>query len=317
MTGQDIAVQTTGNCHPHIRNPDPVDFFSSLFSRSLIPAWSFACHGTIWRLLLSEDGFIVGECRDEEKKETVFFCLNAETGVPIWHYAGVEERWWIGLEAVSKNRVLLHGFESPDLPGHKRLIALDMNLGTEVWRNDEVTYWFSYQSRVYVYRTMFEKRVGQALDLETGEALETHDGIEELAALRQLARQEDPHASLDFPEVLAPGEAPQRLRPFIEREIRHQQVVGAIEAIAREPVFIMNYHRECKGSTPDKPLLENQLVILDTSSGKRVFSDTMIRNARAPVPDTFFMRNSSVFFIKDQKNLCMVRLPQTPESPAA
>jgi hypothetical protein len=156
---------------------------------------------------------------------------------------------------------------------------------------------------------MFEKRIGQALDLETGELLETHEGIEDLVALRQLAREEDPHASLDFPEILEPGEAPPQLRAFIEREIRHQRIVGAIEAVAREPFIVMNYHREPKGSMPEKPLLENQLIIFDSSSGKKVFSDVLIRNAHAPVPDTFFLRNSSVFFIKDQKNLCMLRLP--------
>lgn len=294
-----------------------MDFFSSLFSRSLTPAWSFACQGTIWRLLLGDRGFLVGECRNEEKKETVFFCLNEETGEPVWRHGGLEERWWVGLEAVCKNRVLLHGFETPDMPGHKRLIALDLESGTEVWRNDEVTFWFSYQSRIYTYRTMFEKRVALVLDLETGELLETHEGIEDLAALRQLAREEDPHASLDFPEILEPGEAPPKLRPFIEREIRHHRPVGAIEAVARGPFLLMNYHREGKGSTAEKPLLENHFIIFDSTSGKKVFSDVLIRNAHAPVPDAFFIRNSSVFFIKDQKNLCMVRLPQNSEGPSA
>lgn len=315
MTGGCVPNSPTNLPQPHLLF-DSVDFFSSLFSRTLAPAWSFACRGTLWRLLLGDRGFIVGECRDEGKKETEFFCLNEGTGVPVWRHAGLEERWWIGLEAVSGNRVLLHGFESPDLPGHKRLIALDLDTGKEVWRNDEVTYWFSYQSRVYVYRTMFERRIGQALDLETGELLENHDAIEELATLRQLAREEDPHASLDFPEMLVPGDAPPPLRPLIEREIRHQQIVGSIEAVVREPFVVMNYHRAGKGSTPERALLENHLVIFDASAGKKVFSDVLIRNAHAPVPDAFFLRNSSVFFIKDQRDLCMVRLPQTSENPA-
>lgn len=258
---------------------------------------------------------MVGECRDQEKKETVFFCLQGETGALTWVHTRPEERWWIGLEAVCRNRVLLHGFETPDLPGHKRLIALDLESGTEMWRNDEVTFWFAYQSRVYAYRTMFEKRVGQVLDLETGELLETHEGIEHLATLRGLARQEDPQASIDFPEMLEPARATPEFRPLIEREIRNHRLVGAIEAVVRDPFLVMNYHRLSKGSTPEEPRLENHLLIFDSGSGKKVYSDILIHDAHAPVPDAFFVKDSSVFFIKDQKILCMVRLPQTAEGP--
>lgn len=264
---------------------------------------------------MGDRGSIVGECRDEAKKETVFFCLNEETGALVWHHAGWEERWWVGLEAVCRNRVLLHGFETPDMPGHKRLIALDLDNGTEVWRNDEVTFWFSYQSRVYTYRTMFEKRVGLVLDLETGELLETHDEIEELAALRKLAREEDPHTFIDFPEIFEPAAASPKLRPLIEREIRNRRLVGAIEAVTREPFLVMNYHREGKGSTPGNRALENQFVIFDSASGKKVYSDILIREAHAPVPDSFFIKDSFVFFIKNQKTLCMIKLPQISESP--
>jgi len=292
-----------------------VQLFSSFFPRSLTTSWSFACQGTLWRLLLGERGTIVGECRDQEKKETQFFCLQGETGTLSWLHTRTEERWWIGLEAVCKNRVLIHGFETPDLPGHKRLIALDLDSGTEVWRNDEVTFWFAYQSRVYVYRTMFEKRVGQVLDLETGEVLETHEGIEHLATLRELARQEDPQASIEFPEMLEPSGATGKFRPLIEREIRNHRLVGAIEAVVRGAFLVMNYHRAAKGSSPEAPRLENQFLIFDSETGKKVYSDILIQDARAPVPDTFFVKDSSVYFIRNQKELCMVRLPQITEGP--
>lgn len=292
-----------------------MQLFSALFSRTLTTAWSFSCGGTLWRLLLGEQGSIVGECRDQEKKETTFFCLNGETGSRSWTYSSAEERWWLGLEDVCRNRALIHGFESPDLPGHKRLLALDLDSGAEVWRNDEVTYWFSYQSRVYVYRTMFEKRIAEVLDLETGELLESHDAIEDLAAVRELARQEDPHASLEFPELLDPAGAPLKFRTLIEREIRNHRLVGQIEAVVKERFLVMNYHRVSKGSTPENFRLENQLLIFDSGTGKKVYSDLLAQDAHAPVPDAFFVKDSSVYFIKDQKNLCMVRLPQTAEGP--
>jgi hypothetical protein len=286
-----------------------VQLFSSLFPRPLTTAWSFSCGGTLWRLLLGDRGSIVGECRDQERKETTFFCLRGNTGSLSWRHSSPQEPWWVGLEAVCGNRVLIHGFETPDLPGHKRLVALDLDSGAEVWRNDEVTYWFSYQSRVYTHQTMFENRVAQVLDLETGKLLETHDEIEDLTAVRELARQEDPHASIDFPELLEPAAAAAKFRPLIEREIRNHQLAGPIEALVREPFLLMNYYRLSKGSTPQEPLLENQFLIFDSGTGKKVYSDVLARDAHAAVPDAFFVKDSFVYFIKDQKNLCMVKLP--------
>jgi hypothetical protein len=275
----------------------------------LRPTWSFQSDGTLWRILLSDRRKILGECRDEVKKETTFVCLDEQSGEVLWRHERPEDPWWIGLEAIHENKVLLHGFETPDMPEHKRIIALDLNSGKEEWRNDEVTFWFAYESRIYAYRTMFERRAGRVLDLNTGETLETLETIDEFIPLRQLARQEDVHESIDFPEALSDAGVPGEVRQLVDRETGSREIVGNIEAVVKDPFLVMNYHTPARGSRPEEPTLENRLAILDFRRRERLFSETLQTDARLPVPDSFFLKDAEVFFIKDRMNLSMLRLP--------
>lgn len=275
----------------------------------LKPTWSFGSDGTLWRILLGNGGRILAEYRDEDRKVAHFVCLDDRTGRVLWRHQRPEEPWWIGLEAVQGNRVLLHGFQTPDMPEHKGMIALDLETGEERWRNEEVTFWFAHQSRIYAYRTMFERRAGRVLDLETGEVLENLDTIDDFIPLRQLARQEDLHESIDFPEDLSDVDVPEAVRRLAEREIGAAQIVGSVEAVLRDPFLVMNYHRRGAGFTPETPRLENHLTIIDSRRSERVFSETLQTEARLPVPDSFFMREGDVFFIKGRSFLSMVHLP--------
>lgn len=275
----------------------------------LKPAWSFGSEGTLWRILLGNRGRILAEYRDEENKKAHFVCLDDRTGRVLWRHERPEEPWWIGLEAVQGNRVLLHGFETPDMPEHKRIIALDLETGEEEWHNDEVTFWFAYQSRIYAYRTMFERRAGRILDLETGDVLENLDTINDFIPLRQLARKEDLHESIDFPEDLDTVDAPEAVRTLAAREIGPAQVVGTIEAVLKDPFLVMNYHRPGPGFTPEAPRLENHLAIIDSRRSEKVFSEMLQADARLPVPDSFFLKDADVFFIKDRSFLTMIHLP--------
>lgn len=275
----------------------------------LHPAWSFSGEGSLWKLLVSDRGKILGEYRNEEAKTARFVCLDETSGRALWRYEDPAEPWWVGLEAVQEDRVLLHGFESPDLPEHKRIIALDLDTGRPVWQNDEVTFWFAYRSRVYAYRTMFERRAGRILDLASGELLESLETIDDFVPLRQLARREDVHDSLDFPEDLASVSLSGDVRLLAEKETGSRNVVGGVEAVLKEPWLVMNYHYHEGGSTPENPRLENCLAILDIRSRQKVFSEVLQSDARLPVPDSFFVRNDGLFFIKDRARLTMVRLP--------
>jgi len=264
----------------------------------------------VWRILFGKSNRIIGESRDHGKKKVTFFCLDASTGIPLWEGRSTNDPWWVGIEAVHEDVVLTHGYEQPDMPGHRGIEAWKLETGEELWRNGDVTYWFSYGERVYGYRTLFERRVGYALDLRSGTVVETYEkGIEELFAVRQLAVQDAREDHILFPELMEEGRVPGDLQSWLVRETRNKEIVGGIEYLFVDPYLIVNYHIKASHSTPESLKLDNHLAIIDVREGARVFADILSREGSAPVPDSFFVREGSLYFVKDQRILHAVVLP--------
>ena len=243
----------------------------SLFqSRRRTPDWTYDAGGTIWRILFSEAGRIIGECRHQDQKLATFFCLDETTGSALWQERRLEEPWWIGIEAIQENVLLLHEYAKPDLPQHKKIHALDVESGKELWKSDHLGYWFGFEGRVYCLEEKFEKRIGYGLDLQTGMVEETYEeSLDELAG----------------------------------KVTRGANVVGHIEFIKEQGYILLGYHAAGKPSKTEAPLFQNRFVIIDAEDGKTVFEETLARDVRAIVPDSFFAKPPFVYFIKDQKAL--------------
>ena len=273
------------------------------------PHWTYAARGTIWRILFSDSGKIIGECRDQERKSVSFFCVNGESGSPVWEGLRLDEPWWVGMEAVQGNTLLLHGFVKPDMPQHKQIVAFDVDTGKERWRNDELTYWFGLGQMVYAYRDTFEKRIGCALNLHTGAIEQTHDdSLEDLHRLRRRAFEEKDVAGFRFPEVLDPHSAEPWVGALVRREIKGKSVAGDAEFINEQGYLLLNYYTRASRPSAGVPVYDNHFVILHVERGSRVFSDVLARSAKAPVPDSFFVRFPFVYFIKDYNTLTALRL---------
>ena len=286
----------------------PLKLLSFFSNRKLRSSWSYSPQGHLWRLLFGT-GRVVGEVRDHERKQVSFFCLREDSGTPLWEHRTMKEPWWTGIEAVHRDSLILHGFEKPDLPEHRRIFVLDLETGRDRWMNDDLTFWFAYQDRVYAHRTLFEKRVGYVLSLDSGEILETHDnGIEELFGVRQLARREEQADGFLFPNVFEDSRGVSKAESRMLKQLKHKTVVGNVEVLQKEPFFLYSYH---VGVTEQG--LDQHLVVLDEQKGGELFSEVLARNVPAPVPDSFFVKDSVAYFVKDQNMLVALPLPTVAE----
>lgn len=287
-----------------------------MFGRlTLKPVWSFTAEGVLWRVLFGARGRIAGESRNTEKKTTSFFCLDGSSGTLLWQNLKLEEPWWVGMEAIHNDVVILHGFEKPDLPEHKRIYVLEAATGKELWRNLRLTFWFAYKDRLFAYEERFDRRVGHVLSLTNGEILETHEeGIESFAPVRQLSREENVQEQLLFPEPFDIGGLQSDVKEMIARETKRKIMSSPLEGIVREGYLLLGYYCPARDSTPVVPRLESHFVIVDRRRGKPVFSEVLQANASAPVPDSFFIKESTVYYVKDQRTLSAIALPENKES---
>lgn len=285
----------------------------SLFDQSkLSPAWSYVARGSIWRILFSDSGEILGESRDHEQKQATFFCLEEQTGAVRWQDVRLREPWWVGIDAIHRNRVLLHEFANPSMPEHKGIIALDLATGEELWRNDELTFWFAFQDFVYAYQPQFERRVGFKLSVEKGTIVEEYrESLDEVNQLRyrslgeQNARQEH---DFQFPEQYEEERTEAKVALWLKRAVKGIRVHGDIEYLHYRPYILANFFVEGRSPAPESPSLENRLLVYDERKHKEVFRELLATDAKAPTPDSFFVKNGTAYFIKNQNTLAALRL---------
>jgi hypothetical protein len=220
----------------------------------------------------------------------------------------LDEPWWVGIEAVQKNALLLHAFAKPDMPQHKGIMAFDVLSGVQLWRNDDVSYWFGFHDCVIAYRDFFERRVGYELDLQSGDVLKTHDSsLEELHALRSRATEEESHSEVIVPDIFDEDEVDPVLAAFVRKETKGKECSGRVEFIRLDDLFLFNFHVRRSDRTGNLKL-ENNLIVYGLSNNKRIFADVIGRNLSGYVPDSFFVKRPFALFIKDQKVLMALRL---------
>jgi hypothetical protein len=285
----------------------------SIGQKRLKPAWRYEAPSAIWRIVLSSAGHIVGECRDHERKEATFFCLNGQSGTPLWERLSLDAGWWCGIEAIHRSLAIFHGYAKPDLPEHRGIFAHDLDTGKPAWNNQELTYWFAYRDHLYARRRQFEKSVGFRLALTTGNVEEEFgDAFEELHPLRRLAAEEDQQPEFRFPEVLEGSERGMGSATFYERAVGKASVQGNAEFIHRSPYYILNYHVRRKGTESEPMLLENRLHVFDDRDGREVYFEVLTDNAHAPTPDSFFVKDDSLYFVKDDVLLTSLSLAEEP-----
>jgi hypothetical protein len=281
----------------------------SLFkSDRLLPEWTYSASGVIWRMVLAERGMLVGESRDPENKVASFFCLDISSGKVVWSDLRLDEPWWVGIEAVQKDVVLLHAFAKPDMPEHKGIRAFGGASGVQLWRNDDVAYWFGRDDRVIAYRDFFERRVGYEIDLHSGVLLKTHEtSLEELHALRRQAAEDQSTPGVMLPEIFV-GDVEPALAALVGKETKGKAVSGRVEYICQQDVLVFNFHVQMRDGKGRPAKLDNNLIVYRLTDKNRVFSDVIGRNLTGYVPDSFFVKHPFLFFIKDQRILTALRL---------
>ncbi len=245
--------------------------------------------------MFSENGRILGEDRNTDKKSVTFFCINAVNGLPLWSNKTFDEQWWIGLDGVTNDRIFLHGFRKPDMPEHKNIIAVDLKSGDLLWQNKECTFLAIQHPFVFGFKDMFERRLYYKIEGATGEILE------ELTALPSGIEPNMQYEKTDF-------QFPQPLTENVEHmwnEVRKGNEFAAAEYIDAGKQWIITLYT--RHSDPDNGL-KNSLVIIDTTTKKKVYSDVLNEFTPYAVPDSFFLDRNTLYYIKERKTLVALTL---------
>ncbi len=272
----------------------------SFFSSGLKPSWKYSAAETLWRVIFSYNGYIVCEERNTDKKIVSFTCIEAATGNMLWKGRSFNEQWWIGIEGITDDRLYLHGFRKPDMPEHLGIIAVDLQSGNELWRSMQSSFLTDDNTFVYGFKDLFERRVFHKIDRTTGdfiEQLETLPG--EIESNVQLEKTD-----FTFPTVWNSDDRG-LINTLSLLDIGRSEVKSA-EFIRSGKYLVLNLYTDHHGDGE----MRNSLSIIDTTTQKKVYSDVLNESTPYPVPDSFFMDDPTVYYIKERKTFVALNLPQ-------
>ncbi len=278
--------------------------FGFLKDQKLRPTWTYKVDGTVWRVIPAESRRIVGEVRNVAEKATSFFCLNQITGEVFWEGLKLGEQWWIGIEAIHKGVLLLHGFSTPDLPQHKGIIAVDLMSGRTLWNNSSLTFVAARWNSVFTSQDSIEGRAFSELDYRTGETLRSVKAMEDFPDVMEVTSDFTAENEIQLPRPLGSSS-----EYSLNKYVNADDLVGAVEGIDVANLIVFSFHEKLAGSSEQRAHLRNTLKVLDKASGNILY--TIVLNAGCPavVPESFFIQHETLFFVRERHELTALHLP--------
>ncbi|KAF0150552.1 MAG: hypothetical protein FD143_2555 [Ignavibacteria bacterium] len=259
----------------------------------------------IFRLLLSGSDKLLIETRNTNTKEVSFNCFELISGKQILCDLQLEEKTWLGVEAIYKDIIFFHKFPKPNMPGHKEIIAFDIAEKKITWQNKEYAFAFVYEGKVYCYTQGFEERFFYALDYLTGEVKEdigsNYALINSLRTQAENAKDWSPYA---FPKsnVAYADESSQKI---ITQFTAAFSLVGQIEWIVKNNILLFTFHTKEKNEK-----FTNRFAAISTINGEASLFETLNENVMALLTDSFFVYKEYLFLLKGKNEVLIYWLTQ-------
>ena len=266
--------------------------------------YSFSDGNQLWRIIPDEKDKLLIETRDIEKKEVFFNYLHIETGKKIFYGFQLEEKFWIGIEAIRGNLIIFHKFAKPDMPGHKGIIVYDTAYLKVAWETDEYAFLFSTPEKVYCFKQKFEGRDFLALDINTGKIEENlGNDFKKVNLLRQKAEEAKDYSSYKFPEIFEENITDLKISENISKIINGAEKEGPVEFIKYDEHLFLNYHLN-KGSSG----LRNIFKVVELQSSREIKNLILNNNVNAYAPDSFFIKDDLLFTLVEKTELVVYKL---------
>lgn len=272
---------------------------------SIKKKYSFTNKRNIWRLIPSESGYLVIEERDLNTREVFFNCLKTEDGKVLFKNFQLDEKYWVGIEAIYDGIIFFYKFRKPDMPGHKGIYAFDISKEKIIWQNDDLIYLLAKENRIYAYQTIFDGRLYFVLNALTGEIVDELGGeFKEINKLREETMGNDFVNSFLIPQKFESGNNDDDGNIF-QQLISDKKIIGEVNWIKSAGLVFYNYHLKNSNG-----MLNNYFEIFDTEKRKILLKEEANTNLKNLVFESFFLIKDLLFLLIEKQKLVVYRIKQ-------
>ena len=245
------------------------------------------------------------ELRDTEAKTAEYAGIAISSGSPLWQGVMLEDSWWIVMNRIFKDVLLLQQFVKPDMPTPGGIFAIDLFTGKILWQNKDLTFVDASNNLVYASRKSVGSEEIMGLDYRTGD--------EKLVL------------SADDPQTGGLAFDPPRdefvLSSFFEEiegtlpESRKELVRKATPAGALNPTYILSvsgkdivgFYTDAGKDEKGVPVFDSHLRVVN-SEGKPLFDDVIDRKVYTTLGDFYFVVENRLIYARNSVEVVAVNL---------
>ena len=190
------------------------------------------------------------------------------------------------------------------MPGHKEIIAFDLASQKILWSNNDLSFLFAADGKVYGFRQGFEERYFTALDYMTGEVIEDlGTDYRRVNSLRSQSEDEKDLTPYLFPRIYSTGGTSSDAGKIIDAHIEGLNPAGNIEFAVCNDLLFFNYHITGSGG-----LLTNKFAAYDLVRGELLIDEILNFRARTLFTDSFFVYKEFLFLLREKNEVIIYRI---------
>jgi hypothetical protein len=248
----------------------------------------------IWRIIPTKEGKLIIEEREPENKEVYFHCLSLDSGKKILNNFQLEDKFWVGVEAVQDDIIFFHKFAKPDMPKHRGIFAYELARKELIWQNPDLIFLFILDKKLYAFREKFEGRNYYAINTVNGEIIEDiGEDYQRINSLRNEAMINENKIGNLFPETFEPGLTVENPATGFIKSLRNEFVItGKVEYIIKNQLLMMSFHESNSRGT-----LTNLFKAVDLSTGKYILEEVINKESSLFLTDSFFVIDNLLFLL--------------------
>jgi hypothetical protein len=277
----------------------------------LNPQWKFSQEGNLWKFVFAGRKIIAGETRDIENKLLYLFTIDVETGKSyLKNFRFEEGNYWISIEGANDKFIFLNRYQSPELPFHKNIIAIDLKTGDKIWENTECRYYFSTNDAIYGFRSKYESYEYYRINTADGtSSLIPDEEASEVINLKEKSDEDLYSEFYDYPKPHSLYPAGENAERIFTKETGNTKNLGEIEYVVKNNLIFFNYYSEAgKSAGNEKTSYKNIFCIYNLDKMKKEFENVLNENTSYNVPDNFFIKNDYLYYLKEKKEIAAIKI---------
>lgn len=260
---------------------------------------------SIWKLLCSAEGILVGEERNSHTRRTSLFAFDLKGQRELWSGLTLEDPWWLSIVEVTKTSLYIQHYAEGPLPTPSGVTSINLLSGTVRWTQPRASYFAESGVGVILLQQGMLQEQYLAVDPATGEMLQR------LTRGDLPKRDPEEFTHLAFPSIINPQEvASSDTQRMLATLVDLSDLRGSIEYQKLPRLSILSYYsRDTKDA---QSMLENKLAqdlaIIDHETERLLFRERLMHSANYPVSGSFFLFQDQLLYVKDGSTLKSITL---------